>query len=330
MEKIRRIEEGFATTTNMDTITRTHEATMKWLHDNGVLPTPSPCCGMSMRLHKKATQGDGYHWKCLLCKKTLSIRAGSYFAHHTKIPLLILARVIFFYFANEYNAKEAALALKAEGKYDLHYTTVKIIYEEIREKIMTFYDILWSEQKCGYPHAIEVDESLFTHITLKFGGKTHIPEEMEAIESAEEEKGMGDEEEEEKKINERIKRIQRWAIGFFERGTANVRVFCVENRNADIITKLFSTHVNPGTVVWTDMWRAYNVLGGLGYQHHVVNKTTGFGHGTKTTNRIESIWSQLKVTRQFTRRVYRQSIVMNFCVNFSCIEIAEEIIKTLR
>ncbi len=85
------------------------------------------------------TEFDVYFCKCLVCKKTLALRSGTYLANHPKIPLLVLARIIFYYFPRGSNAKEAQKALKLDGNYDLSYQVINQIYREIRGKILSMF-----------------------------------------------------------------------------------------------------------------------------------------------------------------------------------------------
>jgi transposase-like protein len=54
-------------------------------------------------------------------------------------------------------------------------------------------------------------------------------------------------------------------------------------------------HVLPATTVYTDEWRAYRHLGGLGYDHSRINHSQGvYVSGDVHTNTIEGFWATVK------------------------------------
>jgi transposase-like protein len=85
-----------------------------------------------------------------------------------------------------------------------------------------------------------------------------------------------------------------WMLGMIADGSNDLRlILCPNNkRGANELLPIIQKHVEPGTIIRTDMWKAYNDLGELGYQHKVVNhsdKTNPFVAPDGThTNRIES------------------------------------------
>lgn len=90
-----------------------------------------------------------------------------------------------------------------------------------------------------------------------------------------------------------------WIFGGVER-TVEKRTFfvAVQDRTADTLLGLISRHVLPGSIVHTDMWRAYHgIEERLGLRHFNVNHSQTFvnpNDGTHT-NTIEGIWNGLKI-----------------------------------
>ena len=97
----------------------------------------------------------------------------------------------------------------------------------------------------------------------------------------------------ERKVDGKIEKI--WVLGFFERDTKEARAIFVKDRTESTLTQVILENVEIGANVFTDFWRGYNRLK-LYYKHKVVNKAKK-GYGTsefETTNRVESLWSQVK------------------------------------
>jgi transposase-like protein len=101
-----------------------------------------------------------------------------------------------------------------------------------------------------------------------------------------------------------------WILGGIER-TAERRVFIekVECRDAETLLEVISRRILPGSIVYTDMWRAYSgITERLGLVHHVVNHSIEFVNIIETeieddfimvdkihTNSIEATWCGLKL-----------------------------------
>lgn len=72
---------------------------------------------------------------------------------------------------------------------------------------------------------------------------------------------------------------------------------------------IISRHIEPGTIIRTDMWKAYENLEELGFQHKIVNhsdKQNPFVAEDGThTNRIESSWRPAK---DYFRTVHLRSV----------------------
>lgn len=61
--------------------------------------------------------------------------------------------------------------------------------------------------------------------------------------------------------------------GMIENGSEDVRLeVCEDNkRDRSTLEALIEKHVEKGTEIHTDMWKGYNRLASLGYDHKVVN-----------------------------------------------------------
>lgn len=99
-------------------------------------------------------------------------------------------RVIFYYFSRGFNALQTFRDLKEFKIPGLQYQYVYDIYRKIRFLIHTYFQNQYRKHKLGgFGRAVEVDESKFTHHT-KGGVKNKV-----------------------------------WVLGFYERGTKDVRAF---------------------------------------------------------------------------------------------------------
>ncbi len=94
--------------------------------------------------------------------------------------------------------------------------------------------------------------------------------------------------------NKGAKTKKQIVIGIYERGTKQVRLFHVKDRNRSTLTSLVTANVKEGSTIYTDSWLGYNGLGEF-YTHETVDHTKReYVRGNVTTNRIEGFWSVFK------------------------------------
>lgn len=76
----------------------------------------------------------------------------------------------------------------------------------------------------------------------------------------------------------RLVRPNQWMFGGIERLTKMVFLVLVEHRNADTLLPIIQEYINPGSVIYSDLWRAYGGIAALpqGYQHLTVNHSMHF------------------------------------------------------
>jgi len=119
--------------------------------------------------------------------------------------------------------------------------------------------------------AVEIDESLFTHKDKTTGGTSE----------------------------ER----QMWVLGMYERSSGIAITQFVPRRSIVVLKEVIEKYIEPGTTIYTDGWRGYRFLKdkSLGYDWKIVNHVIGWGSGDMCTNRIESLWANLK---GISRKIY--------------------------
>ena len=70
----------------------------------------------------------------------------------------------------------------------------------------------------------------------------------------------------------------------------------VANRDAATLLPIIQQWIRPGSIVWSDIWPAYNNLPALAYVHDTVNHRLHFidPHIGVTTNHVEAMWCRAK------------------------------------
>ena len=88
-----------------------------------------------------------------------------------------------------------------------------------------------------------------------------------------------------------------WVFGVVERGSQKVLLFGVPDRTREtLVHRLITTHIRPGTVIYSDQFTPYIPLNQLGYIHLSVNHSKNFvdPDSGANTNTIEGMWTLVK------------------------------------
>ena len=64
---------------------------------------------------------------------------------------------------------------------------------------------------------------------------------------------------------------QQWVFDGYCRQTKECFMYPVEDRSAATLLPIIVDSVLPGSNVHSDLWRAYNGVGAIGFQHFTVN-----------------------------------------------------------
>ena len=90
-----------------------------------------------------------------------------------------------------------------------------------------------------------------------------------------------------------------WVFGVVERGSQKVLLFRVPDRTREtLVHRLITTHIQPGTVIYSDQFTPYIPLNQLGYIHVSVNHSKNFvdPDSGAHTNTTEGVWALVKKT----------------------------------
>ena len=100
-----------------------------------------------------------------------------------------------------------------------------------------------------------------------------------------------------------------WIFGGVER-TPERKIFAVkvEDRSMNTLVPIIQRHVRPGSIIHSDLWRAYHNLEQLGYEHLTVNHSVNFKDPETgaCTNAIEGSWNGIKASIPPRNRVQCQ------------------------
>ena len=92
-------------------ITKSRIQTINWLLNKHIV-IPGQCslafCRRAMNLNVDNGQTDGVYWQCPLKHEKQQFRTNSILGHHTKIELILLVRIMFYYFPHLINARKVA------------------------------------------------------------------------------------------------------------------------------------------------------------------------------------------------------------------------------
>ncbi|EFN64067.1 Uncharacterized transposase-like protein HI1328.1, partial [Camponotus floridanus] len=88
----------------------------------------------------------------------------------------------------------------------------------------------------------------------------------------------------------------QWIFGGVERNTKKMFIIPVPSRKAEVLQPLIKDHIAPGSIIYSDCWKAYQQIDESMYQHNVVNHSQNFidpETGVHTQN-IERLWRDIR------------------------------------
>jgi transposase-like protein len=95
-----------------------------------------------------------------------------------------------------------------------------------------------------------------------------------------------------------LKRKQLWVFGMKQRSNKKSILLVVRARNAATLLKIIYKHCKPGSVIYSDLWKAYKHISKFDkhFKHFTVNHSLHFVDPITRvhTNGIESVWRAAK------------------------------------
>ena len=214
-------------------------------------------CDSDMELTETTRVNDGYMWRCTNSRcRTWLSIRSGSFFEGSNIPLSTWLHLMFLW------------AIKVSGSNIARMTSLSkptVIRALSDLRTICSNKMLNADMKIGgVGKTVEIDES-------KFGAKRKY----------------------------RRGRVSEgpWVFGAVERGSQKALLFRVPDRTRDtLVHRLITTHILPGTVIYSDQFTPYIPLNQLGYIHLSVNHSKNFvdPDSGAHTNTIEGLWALVK------------------------------------
>lgn len=242
-------------------VTADNNTCIHWLQRQNLLSTAMVCtsCGNQCSYVTRNDVVDHFGWKCRVrnCRTRVGLRHGSFFAGHN-LSLSTCLELLYWWCLDvpQHVVKQ---------ELDIRCDNTIVNWFKYARDVCTAY-ILDNHVPIGGANIIvEIDESKFMH--RKYHRGAHVD--------------------------------GTWILGLVERDNpANcIMIPCPNNRrDADTLLPLIMHNVLPGTIIYTDMWRAYASLQQRGFLHGQVNHSVNFRDPVTGihTNTIEGTWAHAK------------------------------------
>jgi transposase-like protein len=235
-----------------------------WLGSQHLLAVPKPCprCARPMALTAAAEKADKWRLRCRNDDVSCSIRSGSFFALHSKIPIpkiLVLLRGLWL------NYTQRALALE----HGLNRVTLSLFHSTL----LPYFRAYTAANPPIFPPGdhVEIDE---THIRWR-----------QIIDASDAEAALEG----------------TWVFGMISRISGAVYFEPILDRTRLELYHVIRRKIQPGATIYSDALKSYITLNGLGYTHFVINKAQdGFARIDEATgalvhvNNIENQWRQFR------------------------------------
>ena len=249
----------------------TMAATILLLQQMFILPNTGHCNKCQIPIESDYKRNKNYiYWTCSNCKTKTALRSNTVLANsHLKLERFVLLMYCF----SDRNRTYKQIINEACLPCDPEYKECSMSTETVCKwnKYFTYicckdYEQNY-EQIGGVNEIVEIDESMFGKLKYGRGDPTV--------------------------------RRRTWVFGGVDRrtGRSYLRVCPQNKRTKKALWPIILAHTTPGTMIYSDGWRAYRKLPTLGFQHKWVDHTAGYVHPddyTVNTNKIEGLWQKVK------------------------------------
>jgi len=98
-----------------------------------------------------------------------------------------------------------------------------------------------------------------------------------------------------RKYNKGRKKKHIWVFGMIERKNSNkFKLFIVKKRDKKTLIPLINNNIKPGSIMYSDEWRAYYNIKNNCFIHKTINHSKTFAKNEINTNHIENLWGRLR------------------------------------
>lgn len=109
-------------------------------------------------------------------------------------------------------------------------------------------------------------------------------------------------------------------VGLNKRKKSECFFEVVEDRSADTLLRIITEKIRPGSIIYSDCWRAYSQipnLPGYSYKHATVNHSREFTNKENgaCTNHIEATWHALK-SRKAGKGDFAKTLISSYFAEF--------------
>jgi len=224
-------------------------------------------CRRPRFLRPNARRGnvDGYQWRCASCASRTSVRAGSFFARHSRLSLKIQI-LLLYEWSNDSPIKDI------ERECNVSHRTAVRFCRRCRNTCIRYCQL--NPVTVGGVHVVnghvqsrvvEIDDTYFSRRKYNRGRFTG---------------GV-------------------WVFGGIDRLSGKCFFEIVPTRNWAVLFPIIQRHVEYGTLIISDMWAAYRTLPQLpnGYSHEWVDHSVNFVDPVDPevhTQNIEALWCRVK------------------------------------
>lgn len=235
-------------------------------------------CGRLMRLRKKMTKSDGFALYCSHCNAFRSVRHGSFFAEHPKVPLPALIQIV-RELEQQHKQEDIANCVGVSRE------TVSRIHSSLLPRLHAYH--VSHPVRFSSSQTVEIDET-------KMNWESTVG-----------------------RRNERGEWILGMVARQNQRGPVMVSLIPVTDRSQDDLVPFIITSIDSNATVMTDAWSSYNNLSATGLRHYVINKQQdGFARTQRVgnhllninVNHIENVWHQLRMIVAHRHAVKRRNV----------------------